>query len=287
MTMRWIGKSDDESTVVLHRFEGDFQVSSEPVEEKRIRTGLVLDVEATGLDVEKDEVVELAGRLFQYDRVTGVVVSVGETFHSLRDPGMPLPAIITRITGLTDEDLSGQVFDLEGARALLDRADIIIAHNASYDRPMTERLLGKQDKVWACSYRQIDWDGLGFPVAKLEILATYHGFFFEAHRAGADVDAALHLLTFPHPETGLPYLDHLLNAAREKVCKVKAVNSPFESKDALKERGYRWDAQRRCWWTEIPESAMTEESQWLEAEVYQGPDRSESESVGLAERFRP
>ena len=104
---------------------------------------------------------------------------------------------------------------------------------------------------------------------------------------GADVDAALHLLTFPHPETGLPYLDHLLNAAREKVCKVKAVDSPFESKDALKERGYRWDAQRRCWWTEIPESEMTEESRWLEAEVYRGPDRSESDSVGLAERFRP
>ena len=65
--MRWIGQSEDESQVVLNRFTGQFETKSEERVPQRIRTGLVLDVEATGLDVEADEVIELAGRPFEYD----------------------------------------------------------------------------------------------------------------------------------------------------------------------------------------------------------------------------
>ncbi|MAI79215.1 MAG: DNA polymerase III subunit epsilon [Deltaproteobacteria bacterium] len=285
--MRWIGQSEDESQVVLNRFTGQFETKSEERVPQRIRTGLVLDVEATGLDVEADEVIELAGRPFEYDWETGCIISVGEAFHSLRDPGVPLQPVITRITGLKDSDLAGQVFDEEAASDLIQGANIIIAHNASYDRPMTERLLGRGDKVWACSYRQIDWTELGFPAAKLEVLAIYHGFFFEAHRAGADVDALLHLLTFAHPESGRPYLSHLLDAAREPMCRVRAVGAPFESKDQLKQRGYRWDAKNRYWATEIPEASLSEERLWLESDVYRGAESAEIESIGLSERFRP
>ena len=48
-----------------------------------------------------------------------------------------------------------------------------------------------------------------------------------------------------------------------------AENSPFESKDVLRERRYRWNPAARVWWTEIPEEEHVAELEWLAANVYQ------------------
>jgi len=278
--------NDDGSQVVLDRFTGDFQLKE--VEDKsRLRQGLVVDVEATGVDIRRDTVIEFAGRPFTFDSATGDVVAVGPSLDTLNDPGEPLTPFISRLTGLTDADLSGQSLDVDAASALIEGADLIIAHNARYDRPMVERAVGKSKKVWACSWSMIDWTGLGFPAGKLESLAIYHGFFFGAHRADADVDGLLHLLTFDNPETGKPYLADLLAAARQPSYRVDALDAPFDSKDALKARRYRWDGSRRVWWREIPAADLAEEQAWLDAEVYPRGDNSAVTQISPFERFRP
>jgi len=38
----------------------------------------------------------------------------------------------------------------------------------------------------------------------------------------------------------------------------------------LRERGYRWDAERRCWHRVVPKAAAKEESEWLKTSVYAG-----------------
>ena len=242
--MRWIGMNEDGSQVILDRFTGDFRLEEAP-DKDRLRQGLVVDVEATGVDIRRDTVIEFAARPFTFDKETGAVVAVGPSFDSLNDPGEPLTPFISRLTGLTDADLAGQALDVKGAAALIEGADLIIAHNARYDRPMVERAIGKSRKIWACSWSMIDWTGLGFPAGKLETLAIYHGFFFGAHRADADVDGLLHLLTFDNPETGAPYLADLLAAARQPSYRIDALDAPFDSKDALKARRYRWDGSRK------------------------------------------
>jgi len=212
---------------------------------------------------------------------------VDPAFSSLNDPGVPLTPYVSRLTGLTDADLAGHVLDAEGASALIESADIIIAHNARFDRHMVERALGASRKVWACSWSMIDWAGLGFPAGKLESLAVYHGFFFGAHRARADVDGTLHLLTFANPETGAPYLADILAAARQSCFRVDAVGAPYETRQTLKARHYRWDNARRIWWREITESQLDDEQSWLATEIYPGVDESMLTRISPFERYRP
>jgi DNA polymerase-3 subunit epsilon len=54
--------------------------------------------------------------------------------------------------------------------------------------------------------------------------------------------------------------------------RVWAVQSPFDLKDALKRRGYRWsdgsDGRPRSWYVDVEESALAEEIVFLKAEIY-------------------
>ena len=61
----------------------------------------------------------------------------------------------------------------------------------------------------------------------------------------------------------------LMAAAQNTRYKLRAVGAPFESKDKLKARGYRWDAEGRVWSTTLPsQEALQAEAAWLKVEVY-------------------
>ncbi|WLB63357.1 hypothetical protein QIH96_44030 [Bradyrhizobium japonicum] len=66
------------------------------------------------------------------------------------------------------------------------------------------------------------------------------GFFHQTHRAVDDCHALLEVLALDLPTTGSPALALLLKTARKKTGRVWAEQSPFELKDSLKRRGYRW-----------------------------------------------
>jgi DNA polymerase-3 subunit epsilon len=51
--------------------------------------------------------------------------------------------------------------------------------------------------------------------------------------------------------------------------KLRATGSPFESKDMLKARGYRWDADAKVWYCTLASQTLLDaELAWLKAEVY-------------------
>jgi DNA polymerase III subunit epsilon len=85
--------------------------------------------------------VETTGASAFYDRVTEVAVvrleggEVRDTFHSLVDPGVPIPSFITRMTGISDHMVRGKP-SLEALlptlAPLLDGA-VFVAHNVSFD----------------------------------------------------------------------------------------------------------------------------------------------------------
>jgi DNA polymerase-3 subunit epsilon len=227
----------------------------------------VVDVEATGLDVERDEVIELAIRRIRFDE-DEKVVEIGQPYSWLQQPSRPLDPKIIEITGLTDADLEGRSIDVEAATKLLLSVDCVVAHNASYDRPMVERRLPDAvGKPWACSVREVDWGARGFNGRSLGFLLWQTGFFSEAHRAVADVDALIALLRVERG-SDRSVLAELIDRASTPGWRVAARGAHIEMRHALKSRGYRWNRRPKVWEKEIYGDERDAEEWWLAANVY-------------------
>ena len=251
---------------------------------------LVLDTETTGLSHAGDRIIELAMLLVSVDPATGRPFGPVDTFEGFEDPGMPIPEVARQVTGITDEMVSGQRLDDAAVVALLDRADLVIAHNAGFDRPFVEaRFPGFAHKPWACSFADIDWKAQGAGSAKLSALAQDRGWFYDAHRALVDCHALLQVLACAQAEQGPTGLARLLAEAAQPSYKLRATGSPFESKDLLKARGYRWDAGAKLWFCTLgSDAALQDELLWLRAEVY-GSRRAqvEVEALDALTRYSP
>lgn len=231
------------------------------------RVAAVLDVETTGLEPEIDSVIELAVRRFKYD-LAGHITEIGRSWCWRENPGIPLPEDIARITGITDQDLIGRRIDDRIAVDIISSADVVIAHNAAFDRPMVEkRLTSLPTMPWACSCTEIDWAAAGFEGRTLGWLCAQAGYFYDAHRAQGDVDALIQLLRHERTD-GRTLLYELDDNSSCDSFFIEAVGSAFSTKDALRKRGYRWDPKSQVWWREVMDDRLVAEQAWLATEVY-------------------
>ena len=250
--------------------------------------GIVLDTETTGLSSETDRVIELGMLLFEFDPTTGLIYRVLEVFDELEDPGFPIPPANTAIHHITDAMVQGKHIDDAKVERLLKGVSVVIAHNAGFDRPFVEqRWPAFENLLWACSIRDIDWQAEGFGSAKLEYLLQTQGLFYEAHRAETDCHALLELLSRRLPQRQQPVLLSLLETLNQAQFKLYALGSPFESKELLKQRGYRWSADIRCWSRMLAnQEQIREEADWLRRRVY-GERKAvvEVESLGGTVRY--
>jgi DNA polymerase III subunit epsilon len=236
------------------------------------KNGIFLDTETTGMDSDSDNIIELAMVPFEFD-ADGHIYCVLPEYNELNDPGVSIPAKITQITGITDEMVKGQSIILDKVRNLLSNAVIIIAHNAKFDRPFCENLLDEfKDISWGCSIADINWQEEGMEGVKLEYLAYKYGFFFEGHRATIDCQVGIEILSRPLPKTGEPALKRLLENARRTDIRLWAEGAPFDTKDKLKKRGYRWspgeNGKRKAWYSDLPEDELENEMIYLNTQIY-------------------
>lgn len=122
----------------------------------------IVDTETTGTNPETDEVIDIAVVMLEVDSA-GEIVGIISSGQGLRNPGMPIPPLITRITGITDEDVAGKAIDLDRLERLLASADVRLAHNASFDIAFLEQLMpGLAGAAWACSASDFDWIAANF-----------------------------------------------------------------------------------------------------------------------------
>lgn len=251
-----------------------------------VRRAIYLDVEATGLRIGVDEVIELAMLPFDYEPETGRITAIhhAEAFNELCEPSFAIPAEATAVNGITDGDVKGKTIDADAVNELVGSASLIIAHNASYDRPMVESVWPVfKDMAWACSLKDVSWRAEGFSGSSLEFLGMKFGWFFDGHRALADCEAGIALLGETLPQAETTVLAQLRDNAIAKTYRIPAKGAPFEKKDILKERGYRWNAEKKVWWTEVHE--LDEEMQWLSGEVYGKSMKLASETITAKNRY--
>lgn len=227
----------------------------------------VVDVETTGTDHATDAVIQLALRRFRYDD-SGRITRIDRSYSWFEDPGRAIPDEVVRITGITDDMVRGREIDRGAVRRMLQGSTLIVAHNAAFDRKWVEAQIPDANGLaWGCSMADVDWRAHGFDGRSLGFLGMQCGFWFEAHRADADVDAVIGLLRHRFQD-GRTALAELVDRAERTSWLIRARGAAFEVKDRLRARGYRWDADRKVWAREVSDEDRLAEEFWLAANIY-------------------
>lgn len=243
-----------------------------------------VDVETTGVDESEDKIIELAVKSIKLNAKSGDIIHVLNLYESFQDPEQPISEEITLINGITNDMVKGKNIDWNVVDGIFKQADIIVAHNASFDRAFLDRYLPiSQNKLWGCTMSDIDWLHRGFPNAKQELLCIWHGFYYESHRAMNDVDALIHLVSHPHYTEDKPILELVTNADIPYY-KIIARGCPFELKDRVKANKYRWDGN--YWWKRLEKVEIEYEKQWLVENIYFDHFRGIVEEVPLIDKYK-
>lgn len=253
---------------------------------------LYVDVETTGLDTERDEIIQLALLPFEYAPSSGRIYGVGDPLVYMEDPGRPIPPEVAVLTGISDADVRGRRIDEQAVESLAAEASLVVAHNAGFDRPIVERRLPRfRQMPWACSLVEVPWAEHGISAARLEFVLFKHcRVFFEGHRADEDCHAALHALATPFRSGELPFA-LLLKSSRRRTCRVWALDTPYDTRFALKGRGYRWSpgegGRPKGWYVDRREEEVEAETAWLSTAVYHGRHGSpwRIHAFGAADRY--
>ena len=255
-----------------------------------LKRGLALDVEATGLSLKNDDVIQLAMLPFDYDPLDGRITNVHKdlSFEGFREPALPISEEASIITGITDQMVLGQSIDAARVRLIVEQSDLIFAHNAFFDRVMVEKHWPCfSEKSWACTFQSIDWLREGFTAGKLDYLGMQFGWFYDGHTALADCEACLALLAQTLPKSNRRVLEVVRESALNTEHLICAVDAPFDEKDTLRDRGYRWRPaglqNGKVWWTICPDKEA--EIGWLRSEIYRYEKDIPTQEVTAINRY--
>lgn len=239
-----------------------------------------VDVETSGLGTGA-KLVEIGITVFQY--IDGLRV-IGR-YSGFQDPGHPMDPQVIKVHGITDEQVAGQKLDAATIERLISGSNYVVAHNAQFDRRFVDGFsAASKCAKWLCSFEMIDWEALGHDVRKLPVLCERCGFFYEAHRAVNDTDALATLLC-TMSSTGIPYVQHLLNVSEAKLFLVRAVGSPFASKDWLKSQFFRWNAPFKIWEKTVWEHQLDDLVSQMDEKVYNGCGKPQVIEIPMERRF--
>lgn len=157
----------------------------------------IVDTETTGL-AEHDEPISIAVILVEVELSKGHVLREVGTFHGLREPKVRIDPRAQAVHGMTAEQLAGKRLDVRALCELLNAADVLVAHNAKFDRRMLAKVLPYTTSCeWACSIHSLshEWAKLTEGERSLDAICSRLGVpRQEPHDAMADARALLSVL---------------------------------------------------------------------------------------------
>lgn len=147
---------------------------------------VVLDTETTGLSFKDCDLIEISAARMSGREVVG-------RFETFVHPGGPIPAEITRLTGISNRDVADAPSPRDAIAALAEfvAGSPVLAHNATFDRTFIEAVPGGSavSDVWIDT---LSLSRIALPCLtthRLADMAAAFGCASVTHRAGDDVDA--------------------------------------------------------------------------------------------------
>ncbi len=156
---------------------------------------VVLDLETTGVWVEKDRIIEIA-------MIKLLPSGEKETFHSRVNPLIPIPPVVQKLTGISDADVrEAPVFKdiAKDVAAFLDGADLAGFNVDKFDIPLLEREMNEAGVVFSSAGRKVYDAQKVFHLNEKRDLTAAYSFYCSkplvgAHSALADTEATLEIL---------------------------------------------------------------------------------------------
>ena len=285
---------NQDKSIKLTRYEGEDLIIKNDIELSKIdkNSELIricfLDFETTGLDVEENEVIQIAMKLVEFNKKDGFLINAVKDYDCFNDPGFNIDEKIIQLTGITNKMVEGECIDWEKVIELLSYSQLVVAHNASFDRKFLEKYISSNN-VWACSKSDVNWIHRGFMRNSLEVLCAWHGFYYGAHRAMNDVNAMIHLLSYPsYKSNEKPILELIENAKKThyKIVNIFPYNQDYIK--LLKKRGgYRFNQNNKSWNITLNDTVLVDdETKWLTDNIYKGNFRGITEVITIKEKYK-
>ena len=201
-----------------------------------------VDTETTGLSSRTDRIVEIAIVLAEVDWASGRILRRLDQYEGLQDPGCPMPAGAQAVHGITDAMVRGRRIDAAACSALLNAADICLAHNSGFDKGFVAQVApAAPDLTWGCTCRGIPWQRLysGLRTTSLHGLSHFFGSpRGAAHRALGDVETTMNLVALPGIEGERAFQHYVLHkkVRREDLVPAVVIRPDLDFSGLLRQR---------------------------------------------------
>jgi DNA polymerase III subunit epsilon len=172
---------------------------------------IVFDFETTGLEASKEQVIEIASAKLDEN------LSPIDTFTTLvaLEEGRNLPQFIRQLTGITEDDLKGQMPEPEAMAKLKEFIgdSIVVAQFASFDLSFLAKVLVPEKFICTRSMARLLRPD---EYASLSNLIKIYGIEnLDPHRAYADVEATIEVFKRQKKECdekGIEYMNVLIDS---------------------------------------------------------------------------
>ena len=208
---------------------------------KKIEKILILDTETTGLDENKDEILEIGGILFHVSSKS-VLSQVSFLIPVNKNEAEHINGISADVTNIPQPWEEGLKFFMQ----LVDYCDLIVAHNVEFDRKWFGKgKLPKLQKKWICSLEDINWSfkkKLRSRPSVTDLALSFSIPVWNLHRALSDCFYISEVFK------KCDNLHELLLKASEPRFLYKALVS-YEDRSLAKNAGFRWNSPVEGAWS--------------------------------------
>ena len=288
--MAFLKELKKEDSIKLYKYSGkDLGLAEHEVliDEKNYIKVCFVDLETTGLDFAGDEIIEIGIKTIAVNKSDYSDFKAIKAYESYQDTEIEISSEITQLTGISKDMIEGHSIEWRKVEDILGISDIVVAHNASFDRAFLEKNIDFEN-VWTCSKNDVNWKERGFFNTKLELLSIWHGFYYDSHRAMNDVNATIHLLLHPSYKDFSPLEELVENS--QKTHQLIINKFPYNESfiKMLKKRGgYRYNSSDRSWRILIKDSdVLDQEVDWLKKNIYNGYFQGEIKEISLYNKYK-